>query len=189
MQSNNISKEIARNCYSWCCLPPFTALFCFFLSQETLMMQRLWAPRCSPPPLHRYHPLSKRHRPRRPRLPLSTPAFVLTGKMCCLLEGNYIKFFFTNVLVNQSNVSAQSLKLNVWARRYFIFWDYTKSKSKTGTLQEALCNAVSLRGPSFQIQSYWCKFFTKICNVLRLVRVFHSCIFVFHLFHLSTSFL
>lgn len=127
MQSNNISKEIARNCYSWCCLPPFTALFCFFLSQETLMMQRLWAPRCSPPPLHRYHPLSKRHRPRRPRLPLSTPAFVLTGKMCCLLEGNYIKFFFTNVLVNQSNVSAQSLKLNVWARRYFIFWDSTQS--------------------------------------------------------------
>lgn len=47
--------------------------------QETLTMQRLWAPRCSPPPLHRYHPLSKRHRPRRPRLPLSTPAFVLTA--------------------------------------------------------------------------------------------------------------
>ncbi|KAA8581871.1 hypothetical protein FQN60_008611 [Etheostoma spectabile] len=47
---------------------------------ETLMMQHLWAPRCSPPPLHKYHPHSKRRRPPLPPPPLLPPASVLTGQ-------------------------------------------------------------------------------------------------------------
>lgn len=65
-----------QNCY--CSLK-----YCFH-PQETLMMQHHWAPRCSPPPLLKYHPRSKRRHPHRLPLPPSTPASVLTGiKWCC----------------------------------------------------------------------------------------------------------
>lgn len=53
----------------------------YFLPQETLMMRLLWAPLCSPPPLHKYHPHSRKHHPPHPPLPLSTPASLPTGTM------------------------------------------------------------------------------------------------------------
>lgn len=56
--------------------------YCFH-PQETLMMQHHWVPRCSPPPLLKYHPRSKRRHPHRLPLPPSTPASVLTGIMWC----------------------------------------------------------------------------------------------------------
>lgn len=53
--------------------------FCSASFQETLMTQLLWAPRCSPPPLHKYHLHSRRRRPLHRHRPPSTPASWLTG--------------------------------------------------------------------------------------------------------------